>query len=256
MDQVNATWHDITEVARKVPGVDWTIDNVISGLLQLVNEMTQDTVWTEAIYKEYRLRGHAVEGAPDIHELDLEHIDGALVGLKTKYNALAAVEGTATGFAGAAGIVPDIAALVSITLRAAGEYAAYCGFDIAKVEERLYALHILDVVSRPSDVTKDLAFAPVVRVTKRYARQQSLEAIQQMAIARTIKAIGSRLTRIKMTQIVPVTSAVIGGSFNAMYTNKVCDAAFNLYRERFLLEKYGPDVLFGPKGNGPEETEG
>jgi len=42
-----------------------------------------------------------------------------------------------------------------------------------------------------------------------------------------------------MAQIVPVTGAVVGSGFNAYYTSKVCDAAFNLYRERFLLRKYG-----------------
>ena len=40
-----------------------------------------------------------------------------------------------------------------------------------------------------------------------------------------------------------MTGAVIGGSYNAYYTNKVCATAYNLYRERFLIEKYGPDGI-------------
>lgn len=37
--------------------------------------------------------------------------------------------------------------------------------------------------------------------------------------------------------------AAVGGGFNAYYTARVCDAAYYLYRERFLAEKYGPEVI-------------
>ena len=51
------------------------------------------------------------------------------------------------------------------------------------------------------------------------------------------------LTKAKLAQVVPVAGAVIGGGFNAYYTDKVCKAAFYLYRERFLAEKYGVDEI-------------
>jgi hypothetical protein len=40
-----------------------------------------------------------------------------------------------------------------------------------------------------------------------------------------------------------MAGAFVGGGFNAYYTTRVCEAAYHLYRERLLLEKYGPDVL-------------
>jgi hypothetical protein len=40
-----------------------------------------------------------------------------------------------------------------------------------------------------------------------------------------------------------MTGAFVGGGFNAYYTSKVCDAAFFLYRERWLIEKYGAEVI-------------
>jgi hypothetical protein len=45
------------------------------------------------------------------------------------------------------------------------------------------------------------------------------------------------MTRTKLAQVLPVAGAAIGGGFNAYYTDKVCRAAFHLYRERFLTEK-------------------
>lgn len=36
---------------------------------------------------------------------------------------------------------------------------------------------------------------------------------------------------------------MVGGGFNAYFTNNVCDAAYYLYRERFLAARYGEDVI-------------
>ncbi len=242
---VKSTWNDVTNLVRRVPGVEWTMDNVVSGLLDLTNEITQDSVWSDAVFKQFREAGHDVGGLADIHNLDLEHIDGVISGLDKKYTALAAAEGGATGLAGAAGIVPDLVALVSINLRAAGEYATYCGFDIAQPRERLYALELLDEVADSNDHTKDVTLAPAVRTASKVARNQSTQVLEQMgvmnAIERVARALGIKLTSKKLAQVVPVTGAVVGAGFNAMYTAKVCKSAHFLYRERFLRRKYGDE---------------
>ncbi len=40
-----------------------------------------------------------------------------------------------------------------------------------------------------------------------------------------------------------MTGAFVGGGFNGYYTTRVCNAAFHLYRERLLIEKYGVEIL-------------
>jgi len=246
-EKAESTWNDVTEILRKVPGVEWTMDNVVTGLLDLTNEITQDSVWTDAVFKQYKDAGHPVENHVDIHRLDLEEVDAIANGLGKKYTVLAAAEGTATGLAGAAGIVPDLIALVSINLRAAGEYATYCGFEVTRPEERLYALELLDQVAQPSTKAKDVTLAPAVRTATRVARTQSTQALEQMglmnAIERAARALGLKLTGAKLAQILPVTGAIIGGGFNAYYTSKVCRVAHFLYRERFLVQKYGINVV-------------
>ena len=241
--KLKSTWNDVTDLIRRVPGVEWTMDNVISGLLDLTNEITQDTVWTDAVLKEFREAGHDVHVLTDIHPLDLEQVDAVIKGLERKYTVLAAVEGGVTGLAGAAGLVPDLIALVSINLRASGEYATYCGFDIAEPKERLYALELLDEVADSKDHTKDITIAPAVRTASKVARTQGTQVLEQMgimnAIERAARALGIKLTSAKLAQVVPVTGAVIGAGFNAVYTTNVCKAAHFLYRERFLIRKYG-----------------
>lgn len=240
---LNKGLYEVTGLIRKIPGVDWTIENVVAGLLKLTNEIVQDSVWTDAIYRDYRRVGLAVASRDDLLRLDLRDVDGVLKGLDAKYRALAAVEGAATGYAGLPGIVPDVVALVALNLRAVGEYAAYCGFDVAHPAERLYALQMLDAVSTVSDVSKQVTLSPIIRVSSRLARNQAAQTIEQFALTRAIRnvtqALGLHLTAAKIAQIVPVTGAVVGSSYNAYYTSKVCDAAFFLYRERFLKQKYG-----------------
>ncbi len=246
-DATSSTWNDVTDLIHRIPGVDWTMENVISGLVELTNEITQDSVWTDAVYRDFRKRGFDVNEPVHIRKLDLEHIDSVTGGLEQKYMSLATAEGAATGLAGAAGIAPDMIALVSINLRAAGEYAAYCGFDVRQPEERVYALELLDYVATSGNNRKDLTVAPAVRTASKAARTQGLQLLEQVGVGNAVELIARRLgihlTKKKMAQMVPVTGAVIGGGLNYMYTRKVCRTARNLYRERFLIAKYGPEIV-------------
>jgi hypothetical protein len=238
---------------RKIPGVDWTIENVIAGLIRLINEITLDWVPSESILNRYKDEHDAIEGIADVRDLDLEIADRAAADVAVTYRNLAGAQGAATGFAGAAGIPTDVVALVALNLRAAGEYATYYGFDISSDFERLYALTLLDHVAQPSTKAKDVAMSPVVKLTSRLARMQAFDVIEQIAMSRAVtriaRSIGIHLTRAKLAQLIPVTGAVIGGGYNAYYTSKVCDAAYHSYRRRFLVNKYGVHVVDGVAEN-------
>ena len=234
----------VTDQLRKLPGVDWTIDNVVTGLVSVTNEIAQDLVWRDAIFDEYRQAGHTtVHACDDILFIDLEEIDRRLEGLSAKYKSLAAVEGVATGIAGAAGILPDIVALITLNLRATGEYATYCGFDITLPEERLYALHILDAAAKPRTALGPALLQELHEAPNRLARAKTLKTIEQFAVGGTVrtiaKSVAMRVTKSKLAQVMPVAGAVIAGGYNSLYTHTVCDVAHHLYRERFLFEKYG-----------------
>ncbi len=245
--KASQAWGVVTEQVHKIPGVDWAMENVISGLLELTNEITQDSVWTEAVLKDFGKQGIEVARLEDIHQLDLEQVDMVMTGLDKKYIGLASAEGAATGAAGAAGIVPDLVALVALNLRAAGEMATYCGFDMSDPQERLYALQVLDEVANSGNSTRDVTIAPAVRTASRVARKQSTDFIEQVglgnAVEGLIRRLGINLTEKKLAQMVPVTGALLGGGLNYLYTSKVCTTCHYLYRERFLEAKYGPSAL-------------
>lgn len=235
--------HEAAALLRQVPGLDYTLDTLVPGVLNVLNEIVQDTVPRQTVLDAYRRAGHPVATLDDLSGLDLSAVDAYLEGFDARFRALAAAEGAATGAAGLPGILPDVVALVALNLRAAGELAAACGFDVAAPQERLFALHVLNAVSSPADAAKQLALTPVIRVSRHLAQDQALRAAEQFALTRALqnaaRALGLQLTRAKLAQLVPVVGAAVGAGFNAYYTSKVCDAAFYLYRERFLQRKYG-----------------
>lgn len=237
--------------ALMATGVGGVIEKAATGLVSLTNDAAQWSVRPDAIFTEFRNHGHLhVQRHADLRSLDLEQIDRAIGWLSAKYKGLALIQGATTGAVGLPGIPPDIVALVTINLRAIGEYATYCGFDVSAQHERLFAMNVLGLASSPSDASKALALAQLVRIAQDVARQRAWKDLEKRAfvpiIQRIAKALGIRLTRAKLAQILPYTGAAVGGGFNAYFTSKVCDAAYYLYRERFLALKYGEQVIVVP----------
>ncbi len=209
--------------------------------------MAQWTVRPEAIFSAFEGCEPPIKNLEDIRNLELSKVDRAIGFLAAKYKGLALAEGAATGVAGLPGIPVDIAALITINLRAIGEYATYCGFDVSHQEERLFAMNVLGYASSPTDGAKQVAMAQLIKIAQDVAKKKAWKDLQKSAFTKIIqniaKALSIRLTKAKLAQIVPITGAAVGGGFNAYYTSKVCDAAFFLYRERFLARKYGNDVI-------------
>lgn len=244
-----------SKAASNVPGLGRVLENSFSGTLSVVNDVSQWSVRPEAVLTEYRrFTGTPIQNLSQIYQLDLESVDRVIGWLDTKYEGLALVEGAAAGIAGtfnpavAAAIIPaDVVALMTLNLRAVGEYATYCGFDVSSQEERLFALNVLAYASSPTDTSKRIALSQLVRIARDVALRKTWKDLEKHAAIKAIrtiaKALSIRLTKAKLAQIVPVAGAIIGGGFNAYYTDRVCKAAFYLYRERFLAAKYGAEEI-------------
>ena len=248
MDIINYPLNKAGKLITDTPGVDWVVAKAIGGLLDLLNELAHMSVRPDAIYQDFHKAGYDnIKTPKDIVSLDLEDVDRVNGWLGAKYKSIATAEGAGAGYVGLVGIPPDIVALITLNLRAIGEYATYYGFDISLQQERLFALNILGLASSPSDAAKQVAMAQLVKIAQDAALKKTWKVLNTHTFVQIIKTItsslGIRLTKAKLAQIVPVTGAVVGAGFNAYFTNKVCNAAFYLYRERFLAEKYGPEII-------------
>ena len=91
--------------------------------------------------------------------------------------------------------------------------------------------------------------AELAHLAQHVVEERTWKELERGAFVQLVKqlcrALGVRLTRRKLAQIVPGVGALVGGTLNATFTARVCDTAYHLYRERVLLTKYGPDVVSG-----------
>lgn len=232
------------DLLLKTPAIGWAIRKSITGIVDIINDVAAGSVFQSLVFEDFKRKP---ERLTDIHELDLEEVDEAIGYLAAKYKALAATTGVASGTLGGPGIAVDIVAVIALNLRAVNEYATYCGFDVTKQEERLFALNVLGLASSPSDASKSVAMAQLVKLAVQVAQKKTWAELNKNIFVKIIqqiaKALAIRLTKAKLAQVIPVVGGAIGGGYNVYYTSKVCNAAYYLYRERFLAEKYGAEVI-------------
>lgn len=243
------------DAVMKVPGLSFAIQKSFTGILGVINDGSQWSVRPEAILKEYeKTHDTKITNLSEIYNLDLSVVDRTIGWLDTKYEGLALIEGAAAGgtsvlspAAALIAIPADIAALLTLNLRVIGEYATYCGFDISLPQERLFALNVLTYASSSTDQSKQVALAQLVRIARDVALKKTWQDLEKHLFVQAVKeiaqALSIRLTKAKLANVIPAAGAVLGGGFNAYYTDKVCKAAFYLYRERFLAEKYGANDI-------------
>ena len=210
--------------------------------------MAQLSVRPQAIFEEFRRVGYSkVECLGDIGALHIESIDKTIGCLATKYKGLALAEGMGAGLVGMAGLALDIPSLITLNLRAIGEYATYYGFDIDQPVGKLFALQIMGLVSSPTDVAKNIAMAQLKSIARDVAKRRTWQQLEKHTLVKIIqeiaKTLGIRLTKVKLAQALPVVGAAVGGGYNVYFTTQVCDAAYYLYRERFLSRKFGPNII-------------
>ena len=233
--------------AADAAGLVDVITKALGGIMEVLGNVAAWAVLREAVYSEFRNDGHDIREPTDLFALDLEEIDKAIRWLDAKYTSLAFAEGAAAGALGAPGLIADIPALVTLNLRAIAEYATYYGFDVGSQRERLFAMHVLGLASSPSDSAKTPVMAQLARIAADAAKKKTWKTLEEYAFVGVIqqiaRALGIRLTKAKLAQSIPIMGAAVGGGFNAYFTTRVCDAAYQLYRERFLAEKYGAEVI-------------
>jgi hypothetical protein len=159
---------------------------------------------------------------------------------------LAAAEGAGTGAVGLPGLVADIPAFLTITLRQLQEMAVIYGFDPDAPEERDYLLHVLRT-GGAGDRKYKLEYLLVLKQVEELLLRASLRnaagqlaarELSKFSLVATLRQLAHtlavQLTKRKALQMIPVIGAVVGGCFNAAFIHDVANAGYHCYRRRFL----------------------
>lgn len=250
----------------KVPGNDEitaAMEGAMAGGFRFVNDAAAASLDRDRLLKKFANAQPAPRRLEDLRALDLHLIDKKTPNLAIRYSVAAATEGVGAGFvmgagagAGAVGALPafgivaaalvgDTVTLLGASARASSHYGAYYGYDTRKPPEALFMMSLMGVASASGQAGKQAAMAHVRQVANLLARRATWSDLSQKTMVkvtqRLFASLGDKLTKRKLGQVVPFLGAGIAGGLNYQFVRSTSDTAYFLYRERFLVEKYGLD---------------
>ena len=277
LDQI-ARWKAATPsfIARATEFVSkpitWLTDNLIPAnirssvgditdkVAERIQDLSQWTVNKEVILKatkEFEIDANTILGLRQATIHDLDHVAQDFI---TTNSRIGTGSGAVAGIVGWAGLAADLPALFVLALRSIYQIALCYGYDLEG--------------ENGTQAEKDFEFEYIMRVFKvatasdKVQKQKALGELKDFEAGRydedltsglgsdfTTKQMGKNTTRIisqriireiveqtlskKAAALVPGLGAIFNAGFNYVYLNDVGEAAFMLYRERFLLDKKG-----------------
>jgi hypothetical protein len=160
--------------------------------------------------------------------------------------------------AGAVGtaMAADAAFVLAAAQRVVSHTAMYYGFDPLEPAERVFAMSVVNLGSAVTTAGKVAGYSELSKVTQLLARRATWKQLNEHALPRIAQAFGVRfglrLTQRKLGQLVPVAGMLLGAGMNYRLVDEIAETAYWTYRERFLLEKGGPDLQV----DIPDEPDG
>jgi hypothetical protein len=244
------------------------VGQVVAGGSQALADAVASSLQRDRILHAARGAGAEVTALSDLRSLDLRIIDEILPRLNLRYAATSAATGAASGFvagggtaaiAGTAGVAAapgaaavggalaaDVVATVGLAARVVTHYAGYYGYDTREEHEKAVLLTVIGVAVAGDGLAKQAALLHVRKVAMMVARRAAWKELGEEGVVKLVQILftrlGASLTKVKLAQALPVVGTVAGAALNYSLMRKVGTAASFMYRERFLIEKYGLDA--------------
>jgi hypothetical protein len=177
----------------------------------------------------------------------------------TNNTRVAAVSGAGTGLVGWPGLLADLPALFMLSLRTIHQIALCYGYDFEREDEAPghrdfeleYMMRIFkvatsaDIIQKQRGLSelKDFEAGRIEEIengvggdfTTRHISKNATSLVSQRIIREIVEQTISK----KAAGLVPGLGAIFSAGFNYVYLKDVGEAAYMLYRERFLLDKKG-----------------
>ncbi len=187
---------------------------------------------------------------------DLDHVAQDYI---TQNTRVGTISGVGTGIVGWPGLIADLPTLFLLSLRQIYQIALSYGYNPhspdGEVRERAFEMEYMMRVFKISAASDKIQKQKSLAELKDFEAGRYSEVYGELVGDFTTKHLGKNATsfisRIVIKEIVertitkkaiglvPGLGAVFSGGFNYVYLKDVGEAAFMLYRERFLLDKKG-----------------
>lgn len=187
-------------------------------------------------------------GPKNAKSFDLGDVQGSLEFDRAINITGGVIEGAATGAVGLVGLLADVPALMTMSLRAGLVSATKHGFDISDPLEQAFALQASfsggfskDAIEK-QDNAKELQTISM-EVAEKKAWQEVEELGLRTFVRKTTERFAAGLARRKLIAFMPFVGAAISSGFNAYWMNNVQRDLNFAYGRRFLDEKYSASTI-------------
>ena len=235
----------------------------VSGLTEKVVEKLQDvSQWSVSDKSVLEATREFDIDATSIAELkkasihDLDHIAEKFIEQNTRVGT---VSGVGTGLVGWPGLIADLPALFALSTRTIYQIALSYGYDLNgdnnspedRAFEMEYMMRIFKIATSSDNVQKQRSLSELKdfeagrhsevygEIAGDYTAKQISRGATSYLSSIIIKEIVERTIAKKAAALIPGLGAVFSAGFNYVYLKDVGEAAFMVYRERFLLDKKG-----------------
>lgn len=238
------------------------VTKTLNGTLELTFNPALRSASAQKALREYEKNHRTVHRLEDLKKLDLEDLD-RFRRRKGLYVTTSAVQGTVTSLAvtgtvvsstvsggvtsgtAVAAVAADTVASLAMMGRSVGSVAVRYGYDVRLPDEELFAMGVLSFGMAGTLEAKHTALAALSRLTQQMMRRATWKQLNEQVLVRVIgrvyQMLGFLLTKRKLAQTVPVVGVGINAALSANMTRHVYQRAEDIYRIRFLSEKYGVD---------------
>jgi len=235
-------------VNKALKPVSWLVSAVIptkaiSGALVAFDGVAQFLTDSNDI-----MRDGGVDSIEELRHKGLELSDKMANEVHNWANAVAMAEGGALGVVGLPGIIADIPALITMSMRVIHKIGLCYGYECNTEAEKKYILGIISAAGANTVEEKTVAISTLqamsVVITKTTWKKMAEKAAQNkwgidaaiLAIRTIAKQLGINLTKRKSLQAIPLVGSGVGAAMNLAFINDIAWAARRSFQERWLAD--------------------
>ena len=236
-----------------------SVSSVTEKVVEKLQDVSQWSVSDASVLeatREFDIDATSIAGLKKASIHDLDHIAEKFIEQNTR---VATVSGAGTGLVGWPGLIADLPALFALSTRSIYQIALSYGYDLngedntpeSRAYEMEYMMRVFKIATSSDKVQKQRALGELKDfeagrhsevygdVVGDYTTKQISKGATSYLSRIIIKEIIERTITKKAAALIPGLGAIFSAGFNYVYLQDVGEAAFMIYRERFLLDKKG-----------------